>query len=104
MTSHIKSIIHHFNRRGFFQNKDNNCSNYYEYEISLKPTPHFSSSPNDIWPDQNEIDIDNYELDFDNLRIIGRNNKKIIKFGYKVRVKITDCNLSRRTIDLELIN
>ena len=32
-------------------------ANYYEYEISLKPTPHHSSSPNDIWPTENEIDI-----------------------------------------------
>ena len=32
-------------------------SNYYEYEILLKPTPHFSTSPNDIWPAENEIDI-----------------------------------------------
>ena len=32
-------------------------SNYYEYEIPLEPTPHFSSSPEDIWPSQNEIDI-----------------------------------------------
>ena len=32
-------------------------SNYYEYEIDLKPTPHFSSSREEIWPDQNNIDI-----------------------------------------------
>ena len=32
-------------------------SNFYEYEISLKPTPHFASSPNEIWPESNEIDI-----------------------------------------------
>ena len=31
--------------------------NYYEYEISLKPTLHGASSANDIWPSQNEIDI-----------------------------------------------
>ena len=32
-------------------------SNYYEYEIPLRPTPHFSSSPDEIWPSENEIDI-----------------------------------------------
>jgi cell surface protein SprA len=32
-------------------------SNYYEYEISLKPTAHGESNPNSIWPSQNEIDI-----------------------------------------------
>ena len=32
-------------------------SNFYEYEISLKPTPHFATSPNEIWPSSNEIDI-----------------------------------------------
>ena len=25
-------------------------SNYYEYEIPLQPTPHFSTSSNEIWP------------------------------------------------------
>ena len=33
-------------------------SNFYEYEIPLKPTPHFSSSPIEIWPIENNIDID----------------------------------------------
>ena len=32
-------------------------ANYYEYEISLQPTGHFSSSAYDIWPTENEIDI-----------------------------------------------
>ena len=32
-------------------------SNYYEYEIALKVTPHGTSNANDIWPTQNEIDI-----------------------------------------------
>ena len=26
-------------------------------EISLKPTPHFATSPEEIWPESNEIDI-----------------------------------------------
>ena len=32
-------------------------SNYYEYEIALNPTAHGATSPNSIWPSQNEIDI-----------------------------------------------
>jgi len=32
-------------------------ANYYEYEISLQPTDHFTSSANAIWPTENEIDI-----------------------------------------------
>ena len=32
-------------------------SNYYEYEISLSATPHGANSADDIWPDENEIDI-----------------------------------------------
>ena len=32
-------------------------SNFYEYEIQLKPTPHYATSPDEIWPSSNEIDI-----------------------------------------------
>ena len=32
-------------------------SNYYEYEIPLTPTSHFSTSADEIWPEANEIDI-----------------------------------------------
>jgi cell surface protein SprA len=32
-------------------------TNYYEYEMPLEPTTHFSTSANDIWPSGNEIDI-----------------------------------------------
>ena len=32
-------------------------TNYYEYEISLKATPHGATNVNDIWPLENEIDI-----------------------------------------------
>ena len=35
-------------------------SNYYEYEIPLQPTPHFSTSSNEIWPEINNINI-NFE-------------------------------------------
>ena len=32
-------------------------NNYYEYEIPLVSTPHGSTNTNEIWPEQNEIDI-----------------------------------------------
>ena len=32
-------------------------SNFYEYEILLDPTPHYATSPDEIWPLSNEIDI-----------------------------------------------
>jgi len=38
-------------------------SNYYEYEIPMKVTPWGASSRNEIWPEENEI-----EIDFDLLR------------------------------------
>ncbi len=31
--------------------------NYYEYEIPLKPTPHDATTPNEIWPEVNKIDL-----------------------------------------------
>ena len=62
----IKMFVHAEGKEDDLNTGDLSCfirlgtdftSNYYEYEISLKPTPHFSSSPNDIWPAQNDIDI-----------------------------------------------
>lgn len=32
--------------------------NYYEYEIPLKVTPWGSRSPNDVWPESNELDLE----------------------------------------------
>ena len=32
-------------------------SNFYEYEILLDPTPHYATSPAEIWPLSNEIVI-----------------------------------------------
>ena len=32
-------------------------SNYYEYEIPLKATPHGATNANEIWPYENEIDL-----------------------------------------------
>ncbi len=31
--------------------------NYYEYEIPLKPTAHDATTPNEIWPKENRIDL-----------------------------------------------
>jgi len=62
----IKMFIHAEGEKDDLKDGDLSCfirlgtdftANYYEYEISLKPTPHHTSSPNDIWPTENEIDI-----------------------------------------------
>lgn len=47
-----------------------------------------------------ELDDDYYELDADNYRVIGKRNKKMITLGDKVKVKVKDTNLHKRTIDL----
>ncbi len=41
--------------------------NYYEYEIPLKVTPPFTGNPDDIWPEENEIDFE-FTL-FQNLKL-----------------------------------
>jgi len=62
----IKMFVHAEGEEDDLKNGDLSCfirlgtdfvSNYYEYEIALKPTPHGTSNANDIWPTQNEIDI-----------------------------------------------
>ena len=62
----IKMFVHAEGEENDLKEGDLSCflrlgtdftSNYYEYEIALKPTPHGSKSPNSIWPSQNEIDI-----------------------------------------------
>lgn len=50
-----------------------------------------------------ELDDDYYELDADNYRVIGKRNKKIITLGDKVKVKVKDTNLHKRTIDLTFV-
>jgi ribonuclease R len=49
-----------------------------------------------------EIKDDYYEYDEQNYRIIGKSNKKIITLGDKVKVRVTNTDIDRRTIDLEL--
>jgi cell surface protein SprA len=62
----IKMFIHAEGEEDDLKKGDLSCfirlgtdftANYYEYEISLEPTSHYTSSPSDIWPTENEIDI-----------------------------------------------
>ncbi len=48
-----------------------------------------------------EIKDDYYEYDEQNYRIIGKSNKKIITLGDKVKVRVINTDIDRRTIDLE---
>jgi ribonuclease R len=50
-----------------------------------------------------DLNDDFYELDKENYRIVGRSNGRVYNFGDKVRVRVSNTNLSKRTIDLELI-
>ena len=50
-----------------------------------------------------DLGDDFYTLDAPNYRVIGQNSKKIYSFGQAVQVYIKDTNLSKRTIDLELM-
>ncbi len=49
------------------------------------------------------MEDDVYIADLDNFRLIGNNNKKIIRFGDTVKVRVDACNLGNRTIDLTLV-
>ena len=68
----IKMFIHaegrdkYIDEPGYLNKDDLSCflrlgtdfsSNYYEYEILLKPTEHDDINAEDIWPSENEIDI-----------------------------------------------
>ncbi len=48
-----------------------------------------------------EMKDDYYEYDEQNYRIIGKSNKKIITLGDKVKVRVLNTDIDRRTIDLE---
>lgn len=50
------------------------------------------------------LDDDYYDYDPDELRIIGRNNQRMITFGDKLTVKVIGTDLLQRTIDLELVD
>ncbi|MEQ8415056.1 MAG: ribonuclease R [Imperialibacter sp.] len=51
-----------------------------------------------------DLNDDFYEFDEQNYRIIGRNNKRMITLGDEVKVKVTNTDIDRRTIDLEFAN
>ena len=46
---------------------------------------------------------DRDEFDDQKIRIVGRNNKKIFRLGQVIRVKVTDTDIEKRTIDLVLV-
>ena len=50
-----------------------------------------------------EMKDDYYEYDEQNYRIIGKSNKKIITLGDKVKVRVLNTDIDRRTIDLEFV-
>jgi len=51
-----------------------------------------------------DLDDDFYEFDEKQMRVIGRNNKRIITLGDKLNVLVAKTDIDRRTIDLELVN
>ncbi|MEP0985882.1 ribonuclease R [Ekhidna sp.] len=50
-----------------------------------------------------DLDDDFYEFDEKQMRVVGRNNKRIITLGEKLKVLVAKTDIDRRTIDLELV-
>jgi len=50
-----------------------------------------------------DLNDDYYDLDKENYRIVGKSNGRVFTFGDKVKVKVRDTNLAKRTIDLEMV-
>jgi ribonuclease R len=50
-----------------------------------------------------DLKDDFYEYDRENYRIIGQRNGKVYTFGDKLQVKVKECNLARRSMDLLLV-
>jgi len=50
-----------------------------------------------------DLNDDFYELDKENYRIVGRANGRVYNFGDKVQVRVSNTNLAKRSIDLELV-
>jgi len=46
---------------------------------------------------------DAYDIDESRLKATGRRSKKVYKMGDKVRVKILDADMTKRQIEMELI-
>ena len=51
----------------------------------------------------NSMTDDYYDFDEDNYRVIGRRKKETITLGDRVKVRVTDTDIDRRTIDLEFV-
>ncbi len=51
-----------------------------------------------------DMDDDYYEFDQKNMRLIGSRSKKMITLGDKVKVRVVNTDIDRRTIDLEFAN
>ena len=50
-----------------------------------------------------DLDDDFYEFDEKQMRVIGRNNKRIITLGDPLKVLVAKTDIDRRTIDLEMV-
>jgi ribonuclease R len=50
-----------------------------------------------------DLKDDFYDFDRENYRIVGQRNGKVFTFGDKLQVKVKECNLSRRSMDLILV-
>ncbi len=51
-----------------------------------------------------DLTSDYFEHDADNFRLVGKSTGKIYTFGDKVTVKVKECNIGRRSMDLVLLN
>ena len=50
-----------------------------------------------------DLKDDFYDFDRENYRIVGQRNGKVFTFGDKLQVKVKECNLARRSMDLTLV-
>jgi ribonuclease R len=51
-----------------------------------------------------DLTSDYFEHDPDNFRLVGKSSGKVYTFGDKVVVKVKECNIGRRSMDLILLN
>jgi ribonuclease R len=51
-----------------------------------------------------DLTADYFEHDSENYRLVGKSTGKVYTFGDKVTVKVKECNISRRSMDLILLN
>ncbi len=51
-----------------------------------------------------DLTSDYFEHDADNFRLVGKSSGKVYTFGDKVTVKVKECNIGRRSMDLILLN